>query len=77
MSDKTIIFWLGFLLEPTTVQPPNYQLFYGPSTDLEHVWPKFKFLLKLKREGYSGGVGTSFPKMECLHCQDAWSLLGS
>lgn len=49
MFDKTIIFWLEFLLEPVANQPPDYQLLHGPSTDLEHVWPKFKFPLKKER----------------------------
>lgn len=48
--DKTILFWLEFLLEPMANQHPNYQLLHGPSTDLESMWPKFKFLLKIKKK---------------------------
>lgn len=54
MFDKTILFCLEFLLEPMANQRPNYQLLHGPSTDLEHMWPKFKFLLKLKKKKREG-----------------------
>jgi len=54
MFDKTIILWLEFLLEPMTNHPVNYQLLQDPSTDLECVWSKFKFLLKLKKKNPQG-----------------------